>query len=236
MYRPKTRFISTENADFGKNTKEISTLNVFMIRLYRSSFSKAINMTKMYVVAKCVLTALGIYAVNVILIYAAMPLLSKAYRTGWWGTIDLLCAYALICVVFYFALFRNQGFTRRLAGLSTPDEKPLELPEVVKALRITVIFCGLMLLPGAMRYIVYLKELPAMSRALLFAAFGSERFSNQLPQDSWALVQVLNPLLRLCLSAYLIIGAPAYVRWQARKIASQKIFPDNHGTPSGEKI
>ena len=91
-----------------------------------------------------------------------------------------------------------------------------------------------MLLPGALQYIENLTNLPSMLRALLFVAFGSERFSHQLPENSRALVRVLNPLIRLCLVAYLIIGAPAYIRRQVRKAISQSRENDINTVAAGE--
>jgi hypothetical protein len=235
IYRPKTAFISTENADFWKNTEEISTPNVCMIRMFQLDLKKAIKMTKMYVLAKCTVTALCLYAISIILIYIPQPLMPDVCGKSPYGMIILSCAYVLMCAVFYLALLRNRGLVRRLAGPPKPDDKLLEMPEFVRALRITMVFCGLMLIPGALAYLVYLAKLPTMSRALLFAAFGSERFSNQLPKDTWALLQVLKPLTSLCLSAYLIIGAPAYIDWQVRKVLLKKPENDISSISAGEQ-
>lgn len=138
-------------------------------------------------------------------------------------------------LAFYLALLNNHSFIRRLIGSPQPNEKLVEMWDFLNAISITIVFSGLMLLPGVLDYFVYLVKLPAMSRALLFAAFGSEQFSHQLPEDGWALIRVLNPLLRLCLSVYLIIGAPAYVNWQVRKDFSKKQENDFYDVPVGEQ-
>ncbi len=192
-------------------------------------------MTKMYVLAKCIITVLGIYAISVALRAVFLPVRFASNAVGLsGGAIILICVYLLLCLAVYFALFRDSGFARRLAGPPKPDETLVAIPDFVKALRIAIVFAGLMLLPGALHYLVNLTNLPVMLRALLFAAFGSEQFSHQLPKNIWGIVNVLTALVRLCLVAYLIIGAPAYIRWQVRKVTSQSRKHDTNTVTTGE--
>jgi hypothetical protein len=220
MYRPGMAFISTENADFGQPTEEISTSNVYMVRMLR--FPGKQPMTKMQLTARCVVIALGVYCVcaalglvHLILLPIASPM--KIETAG----IVLACSYLLLIPVTYFALLRDRGFSYRLAGATEFGEKLVETKNIIRALRLTAIFSGLMLLPGILQNVSYLIQLPVLLRALLFAALGHERFSDQLPRNIWDIANALNPLIHLCLAAYLIIGAPAYTRWQVRKITSQ---------------
>lgn len=192
-------------------------------------------MTKMYVLAKCTVTVLGVYAISLTLRYVALPLMPAAAAMGpRAGAIVVVCAYLLLCLAFYFALIKERGFVFRLAGPPKPNEPLAEAPDFVKALRIAVVFAGLMFLPGALQYLPYLAKLPVMSRDLLFAALGLERFSSQLPEDRRVLIGVLNSLLRTCLAAYLILGAPAYIKWQVRKTASQRPDFGHHDDSTGE--
>jgi len=205
--------------------------------MFQLNLSKAINMTKMQVTARCVVVLLGIYCINVTLgsVNVLLMLLADTISIKT-GSIILACSYFFFGLVVYFALFRDRGFSYHLAGPLEPGETLVEMPDFVNALRITVVFTGLILIPGALQYIVYLAKLPAMSRALLFAAFGSERFSHQLPQRIRDIATVLTSLVRLCLVTYLIIGAPAYVGWQVRKSSARKITSENSSSRSGDRI
>lgn len=189
-------------------------------------------MTKMHVLAKCVVTVLGVYLINVIL--GIYPVIFSSGKIGpKAGAIIIICIYLLLCTVIYFIFFRHWDFASKLAGPVKSGESPAAVSHSIKALRIAIVFAGLMMLPGALQGLVHLLKLPAMLRALLFAAFGLEQFSHQLPKDGRTLVNTLNSLVRVCLTVYLIIGAPSYVRWQVRKVTITKSEPDVSDAPVG---
>lgn len=179
-------------------------------------------MTKMQTLSRCVIILLGVYCVNATLGLVSMPLVAFADKIDIKiGAVVLACGYCLWGLVVYFALFKDRGFSYRLAGPTEPGEKLVETSNFVKALRIAILFAGLMIVPRVLQNVVYLGQLPALLRALLFAAFGSEQFSHQLPQNILDISNLLNSLVRLFLATYLIVGAPAYIRWQVRKINLQ---------------
>jgi hypothetical protein len=150
------------------------------------------------------------------------------------GAVVLACGYCLWGLVVYFALFKDRGFSYRLAGPTEPGEELVETSNFVKALRIAILFAGLMILPRALQNIAYLAQLPALLRALLFAAFGSEQFSHQLPRNIRVIERMLSSLIRLCLASYLIASAPTYVRWQVRKVTSRLRECDTNTETTGE--
>ncbi|MFA7486323.1 MAG: hypothetical protein WCZ89_09880, partial [Phycisphaerae bacterium] len=97
------------------------------------------------------------------------------------------------------------------------------------------IFSGLIFLPWVLRRnIAVLPELFSMMRALLFTTFGAEIYNHHLPKNFMDLLMLLKDLAHTCLIIYLIIGAPAFVKWQVRKNFTK--ISANPKTFTGEQI
>jgi hypothetical protein len=190
-------------------------------------------MTKMQVLANCVMTVLWVCLINTIL--TVYPIILSFDKIGpEAGLFIIICSYLLLCALSYFIFCKQQEFTLKLAGNKQPNESSVTTSHFVKASRVALIFAGLMLLPKMTQGLINLITLPAILRSLIFAVFGSELYSHQLPKDSKAIAMTINSLVYVCLTTYLIIGAPAYVKWQIRKgifTKSESGIPDD---PKGE--
>ena len=153
-------------------------------------------MTKMQIIAKTVLTVLGIH---IALTLYHFYLLRYA---GPVGKLPILLVQTMVCVSFttlagfiaYRMVFNNDSLARKMAGPGQEIDKRAQMAWLTKSLRTGLVFAGLTLLPG----------------------FTPKGYSlNDSP------IITIFMCARAVLTLYLICGAPHFARWQARRSLCQ---------------
>ena len=176
-------------------------------------------MTKMQIIAKAVLTILGLHVA--VLLYSNLkttigllfhriqnppPLVSFTYLA--------VFAFLLLLLIFYF-VFKNNGLAVRISGSGEPLGLEQQRKWLIISLRLVLFFYGFVLLSDTVGAVIY----------FLFTVLSPEFIDYLLDP------QVLHPVLHLvesrwcevivnatkaCLACYLIFGAPHFIRWQLK--------------------
>ncbi len=153
-------------------------------------------MTKMQIIAKTVLTVLGVrialslyhfYLLRYVGPVEKLPAL-LAQIASWVGFT------ALVAFVAYLMVFSNDSLARKMAGPGQEIDKRAQMEWLTKSLRTGVVFAGLMLLPGFMPKGYSLNDSRIVTMFICAKAV---------------------------LTLYLVCGAPHFVRWQTRRSLRQ---------------
>ncbi len=174
-------------------------------------------MTRVQIIAKTLLTVLGIYAVVTLYRFYLPRYAYLSDEMPIFQKLVLLCAFTVVVsFVAYFMVFNNTRLSSKLAGPGPQLDSATQAAWLVKSLRMGLVFIGLMLLPNS---------IPVMAKALkLFflirTAVNDIVISKSIPKildlsyRQW--FNVLYDFLKALLALYLICGAPHFVRWQAK--------------------
>ena len=149
-------------------------------------------MTKMQIIAKTVLTVLGIHVV------LTLYYLYLARYVGPVEKLPILLAQAMFCVSFTtlaalvacLMVFNNDSLARKMAGPGQEIDKRAQMEWLTKSLRTGLVFAGLTLLPGFMPKGYSLNDSRIVTMFICAKAV---------------------------LALYLVCGAPHFVRWQTRR-------------------
>jgi hypothetical protein len=163
-------------------------------------------MTKMQIIAKTILTVLGIHIVLV---------LCHLYLTRYVGPVDklpallaedlpTLLAHTAFCAGFtalvvsaaYFMIANNHDLALRMAGPGRAMDRQAQMTWLTKSLRTGLVFAGLMMLPGFMPKGYSLND---------------------------SLIDTIFMCTKAVLTLYLICGAPHFVRWQTGRSLRQTV-------------
>lgn len=167
-------------------------------------------MTRIYVIAKAALTAVGIYTISIVLDGFGPPLLpvglwSRYYPSflGWlFGRLESLPNHfltLLFMILSYQLLVRSGKWVNRLLHadeLRMADDLPLFALAIYRA---TAVFCGAILIYYAV---------PAIEPLIRVHIERDKTPDYEL---------TISILIRVALGCYLICGAPQFARWQLRK-------------------
>jgi hypothetical protein len=178
-------------------------------------------MTKMQIIAKAVLSALGIHIALVLSANIENLLGIAFYRAADNPPILLslacLTAYALlIAAVSFWLVFNNNQLACRLAGHAQTLSHPEQHRTLITSYRLALLLVGLFFLPEAIKTIV--RFLSALWPPDLREAFtwlintGTLPRNVNRPSSQWYALIAKN--LTAALACYLILGAPHFVRWQ----------------------
>jgi|GEM_PF-2022127 len=174
-------------------------------------------MTRMQIIAKAVLTVLGVYAL--VLLYRVYPgrYTYRPDETPLFLEVALLCAFTvLVGLVAYFMVFSNSQLASKLAGPGEPLDTAKKSAWLVESLRVGLVFTGLMLLPGSAPTLVKIAKTFFLIRPVFNEIIISKSIPNMLRLSYAQWYTSIYHLLEAVLTIYLICGAPHFVRWQAK--------------------
>jgi hypothetical protein len=173
-------------------------------------------MSKTQIIAKSILTVLGIYALmlipkgigSTITLYFSQSIPAALFTLAGFGFFTF--------VAVYFLAFNNNGIARLIAGTSVQLNPQQQTAWLINSLRLGLVFAGLMLIPST---------LPALSKLLHFFFLIRPAVNELL--TSKGLLSALNltasqwfgticDFAALALAAYLILGAPHYIKRQIK--------------------
>ncbi len=199
-------------------------------------------MTKMQILAKSILTVLGIHGLVIAYGYYPGHYVSKGTALPVLTEVLSLSAFTVLAAsVVYFLVFKNTRLSQKIAGPGQVLDPADARVWLVKSLRIGLLFTGLMLLVGSMQDLVKILKVfllirPAVSDII---AFKSIPRILRLSYPQW--YRNIYGFLKVLLAIYLICGAPHLVRWQVRHTATAdsntkpESIPDSVNTTSQGK-
>jgi len=172
-------------------------------------------MAKMQIIAKAVLTVLGIYALVTLLFCQRWFFLSSQQsvlpKILYFAALVVLAAF-----IVFFTIFSNDSLARKMAGPGdqlTPAAKALWL---TASLRLALVFTGLMLLPNSIPTIAKILKIPFLIRPAVSEMFLFKSLPTvlNLPPEAW--FRITCDFFKAILTVYLICGAPSFIRWQLK--------------------
>lgn len=199
-------------------------------------------MTKMQIIAKAGLVSLGIYAVVNLCWYLTHVIPSFYIPSPLIGIVCFAVLAVFIAVITFFLIFNNDSLARKMAGPGdqlNPADKTLWLSS---SLRVAAVFCGLILLSVSIPTIRNILLVPIRIRPFINEIFLFDRYPKPLlmPFSKWC--EIIYNFLKLILAAYLLCGAPHFVRWQFRhsiircQPITQKTGPENSPITNSERL
>ena len=125
----------------------------------------------------------------------------------------------VLSAIVFFMIVNNNWLIKKILPVEEPIPAENQKKWFMSSLRIGLVLCGLMLLAGSAESLVYTAKiivgLPIWGRKLFADIFYDGRFDwSQLLKNSFN-------VFKTALIAYLIIGAPQFVRWQTKRTFTQ---------------
>lgn len=175
-------------------------------------------MTKMQILAKTALTVIGIHAIVLLLRNTGMTF----YRPAPWflHAIHFMLLIALIFILARVLIFKNDSIARSITGPGKKLSPNKAAAFLACSYRVALVFYGLTLLNSSARQFQNLITVfnPVLIRKwinnTLYAGFDFIEFCVGLKG-------FLLSLFLVVLMVYLIVGAPHFVRMQAKRLSSQ---------------
>jgi hypothetical protein len=180
------------------------------------------EMTRIRIIAKTILTILGIYAVVTLYRFYPGRCMYRPDETPIFRELMSLCAFTVVVgFIAYFMVFNNNRLSGKLAGPGPQLDRSAETPWGTKSLRVGLVFAGLMLIPDSIPVIIKTSKLFFLIRTAVSDIVVSKSIPRilELSYPQW--FRVIYDFLEVLLALYLICGAPHFVRWQVRKTFEQ---------------
>jgi len=173
-------------------------------------------MTKMQIIAKTVLTFLGISAVVNFCQY--LSTLTSTTQARGASTLRitsfLLVVIILIIVIAYFLIFKNDRLACKMAGSGEKLNSENEVLWLAGSLRMVAISYGLILLSSSMPTILNIIVSPLYIRSLINEIFTFRTFPKSLTFTPLQWSYMTYNFLKAILAVYLLYGWPQFVRLQ----------------------
>jgi hypothetical protein len=172
--------------------------------------------TKMQIIAKAVLTFLGLSAfVNFSQNFTMTTYLTLAHDASALRFILFsLFVVILLIAIAYFLIFKNDWLACKIAGSGEKLDAESETLWLADSLRMVAIAYGLILLSGSVTTILNILALPFYLRPLVneIVAFGTFPKSLAFTPSQWS--SIVYNLLQAILAVYLLYGWPQFIRFQ----------------------
>jgi hypothetical protein len=173
--------------------------------------------TKMQIIAKAVLTFLGLSA----FIYCCSPLLIVPYSIRVSDEASVLriamslpLVIIFITAVVYLLVFKNDWLIHKMAGSGEKLDPETETLWLAASLRIVAILYGLILLTGSIVTILNILALPVYIRPMINEIFTFKALPISIypTPNPWS--HTIYSLFRTFLAIYLLYGWPQFIRYQ----------------------
>ena len=178
-------------------------------------------MTKMHVIAKLALTLIGISLLNYLL--SNFNILLIVTVGGDFYSVErtkILACVILLPIPFfivYWLLFRTGWLVQKLAGPGGQSTQDSERIWLVAGFRLTLYFCGIMILSGCMEFLmsaaVFMIYGPKVIIDMIIYRYIDEIFA--MPIRYW--LELFSKFCKAALGIYLVLGAPRFVHWQMKQ-------------------
>ncbi|MCK4913525.1 MAG: hypothetical protein KAI59_04775 [Planctomycetes bacterium] len=163
-------------------------------------------MSKMQIIAKAILTIIGISAITSIFQYFSYPLFTIVNISILNVVLFFAVLTILLVVIAYLFIFKNNWLASKIAGSGEKLNSENEVLWLTASIRIAAIFCGLILLPGAIPTMLKIVVFPIHMRGLIneIFIFGGFPKSINLTATQW--FRMIHGLVNASLSAWLLCG------------------------------
>ena len=176
-------------------------------------------MSRMHLIARLVLTALGVQVL--ILFLDALGIASRFRLTGpdlgWLQGLCWAVVWLLLFGLAYWLFFRSEGTAIRMAGPVSEGDQHVDTIWIAAGFRAIFVLCGLLILVSRIETLVRVAAFfptgPRVLVEMIVYKYVDERFD--MPFIYWA--EAFVNFCKGILGIYLILGAPQYVRWQVNK-------------------
>ena len=176
-------------------------------------------MTRMQIIAKAVLTSLGVYCIiqfTQVLTVVYFRLLKDCSFTK--TAIGVCISITFIIFLLYFFIINNNRLAVKMAGPGerlSPDSQILWL---AASLRAAALFCGIILLAGSIKVLgnILLALWPPNFRQWITQIINSGTFFGNSKSFLRQPAYMIYSYLKLALALYLLYGAPQFVSWQMK--------------------
>lgn len=171
----------------------------------------------MQIVAKAVLTVLGIYAVVTLYRFYPSRYISPTEQPAILQEILLFSAFTIfVAFIAYLMIFNNATLSRKMAGTGENLESENQAIWLIQSFRVGLILTGLMLLPNSSPAIIRILKIPFLIRPAVNDILTSKSVPNifRLSYAQW--YKNIYDFLKMVLALYLICGAPHFIRWQLK--------------------
>ena len=190
-------------------------------------------MTRMQIIAKAVLTFLGISAVVNLCSYLS-TLTSPTLDTSILQVILFLPVFIILVIaIVYLLIFKNDWLAGKMAGSGEklkPESEPLWL---ASSLRMVAIFYGLILLSSSIPSILNIIISPLYIRPLINEIFTFKTFPKSLTFTPYQWSYMTYNFLKTILAVYLLYGWPQFIHFQLNIRKTKSPFNQN---PDAEVI
>jgi hypothetical protein len=196
---------------------------------------KGLLVTKMQIIAKAVLTFLGISAfVNFCQNLSMLIPFRQTQDTSTLGVILFLPVVIILLVpIVYFLIFKNDWLACKMAGTGEKLNPRSETLWLAGSLRMVAVLYGLTLLSGSIPTILNIVASPLYIRPLVNEIFTFRTFPKSLVFTSYQWSSMIYNFLEAILAVYLLYGWPHFVRFQLNIRKTDSSFNQN---PDAEGI
>jgi hypothetical protein len=182
-------------------------------------------LTKNQIIAKAMLTTLGIYAVFIILnviFYPSVQIPQESSLLGFFIKI-IVCIICLVPIAYYL-VFKNDALACRITGNQEGTEEDFNQGHyLIKTLRIGFVILGLLILVNSARDLMILvKYFPLTNIRLWITDVIEDKSIRDNLDLSVEVKRYISALFELLVSVYLICGAPQLIRWHLKRFCLNK--------------
>jgi len=191
-------------------------------------------MTKMQIIAKAILTLLGVSAiVNLCRNLSMLPSLTQ--NTSILRVILFLPIFIILLIaIIYLLILKNDWLAHKMAGSGEELNPESEALWLACSLRMVAIFYGLILLSGSIPTILNIVVSPLHIRPMINEIFTFKTFPKSLifTPSQWS--SMIYNFLKAILAAYLLYGWPQFIRFQLNTRKTKSPLNQNRYTEGME--
>lgn len=178
-------------------------------------------MTRMHLIARIILTVLGVYLLVQILDSAPMLLQSSTYWHSsddrFVSVIPFLLIFPFGFAVIYYLLFTQAGVVRKMVGSTDSVTDLADAIWTATGFRLALVSFGILITARNIDFIVnavaFLVYGPPVVVQMIVYKYIDKIFD--MPLYAW--LTIAARLSKTVLGIYLLFGAPHYVKWQIEK-------------------
>lgn len=193
--------------------------------------------TKMQIIAKAVLTFLGISAlVNFCFTLRMLTSATQTQDTSILRVILFLpVVIILLIAIVYLLIFKNDWLACKMAGTGEKLDPESETLWLAGSLRMVAIFYGLLLLSTSIPTILNIVASPLYIRPLVNEIFTFKTFPKSLVFTPYQWSSIVYNFLQAMLAVYLLYGWPQFVRLQLNIRKTKSLLNQNPDAEGIEK-
>lgn len=192
--------------------------------------------TRFHLIAKIIFNILGVYSLILCLtLFADQSYIPRVYGDSGFvyllgGMRTIIIFKVILLFVSFNIFFLRNKWILKMAGPSGQDGKPIGDVSILAGLRLSFVFCGLVIIAYNMDYIVQAVVCVVTSPKILVDML-IYKYVHRMFDISFN--AYLLHFVRSCIIAlgiYLIIGAPRFVNWQIKKLKQALIEKEENYT------